>query len=72
MTDALRAAGVVGNDLLAVEWDLTPLGPEETEVTLTYDWSQVGPGPRQRLPFPPFPPEHLSNSLEHLSGLVTG
>ncbi len=27
LTDALRAAGVVGNDLLAVDWDLTPLGP---------------------------------------------
>ena len=27
MTDALRASGVVGNDLLAVDWDQTPLGP---------------------------------------------
>jgi uncharacterized protein YndB with AHSA1/START domain len=53
-------------------YDLAPLGPQGTEVTLTYDWSQVGPEPRQRLPFPPFPPEHLTNSLEHLSELVTG
>jgi hypothetical protein len=52
-------------------YDLAPAGPSETEVTLTYDWSAV-PGPvRQRIGFPPFPPDHLSNSLAHLAGLVT-
>jgi uncharacterized protein YndB with AHSA1/START domain len=53
-------------------YDLTQIGPSETDVTLTYDWSQVGAEPRQRLPFPPFPPEHLTNSLDHLASLVTG
>ena len=27
LTDALRGSGVVGNDLLAVDWEQTPLGP---------------------------------------------
>jgi hypothetical protein len=39
-------------------------------VTHTYDWSGVGPGPREYLEFPPFPPDHLANSLEHLAELV--
>jgi hypothetical protein len=26
-------------------YDLTQLGPDETKVTLTYDWSAVGPVP---------------------------
>ena len=30
LTDALRASGAVGNDLLAVAWDQTPLGPPDT------------------------------------------
>jgi hypothetical protein len=53
-------------------YDLTPLGPAETEVTHTYDWSAVGPGPREYLTFPPFPPDHLANSLAHLADLVKG
>jgi hypothetical protein len=53
-------------------YDLTPLGPDETEVTLTYDWSAVGPVPRQHLRFPPFPPDHLDNSLSHLAAIVAG
>jgi uncharacterized protein YndB with AHSA1/START domain len=51
-------------------YDLTELGPDVTEVTHTYDWSGVGPGPREYLRFPPFPPDHLANSLEHLAELV--
>jgi uncharacterized protein YndB with AHSA1/START domain len=51
-------------------YDLTELGPDETEVRLTYDWSAVGPGPREYLEFPPFGPEHLANSLSHLAALV--
>jgi hypothetical protein len=39
-------------------------------VTLTYDWSAVGPEVREFLQFPPFPREHLDNSLQHLSDLV--
>jgi hypothetical protein len=51
-------------------YDLTSAGPSTTELTLTYDWSAV-PGPiRQHIGFPPFPPDHLGNSLAHLATLV--
>ena len=52
-------------------YDLTPLTPSETEVTLSYDWSAVPDVLRQQIPFPPFPPKHLDNSLAHLTDLVT-
>lgn len=51
-------------------YDLAPRGPSATEITLTYDWSAVPPSIRERIPFPPFGPEHLSNSLEHLAALA--
>jgi hypothetical protein len=51
-------------------YDLTQLGPGETGVTLSYDWSDVGPGPRRRIQFPPFTPDHLDNSLSHLAAIV--
>jgi uncharacterized protein YndB with AHSA1/START domain len=51
-------------------YDLAQLGPDETEVTLSYDWSAVGPAPRQRLQFPPFSSDHLDNSLRHLAAIV--
>jgi len=51
-------------------YDLAPLGPSETEVTLTYDWSAVPPSVREYLHFPPFGPDHLSNSLQHLAELA--
>lgn len=51
-------------------YDLTPLGPSETEVTLTYDWSAVPDSGRELIQFPPFGPEHLPNSLHHLSDLA--
>ena len=51
-------------------YDLVPLGPSETEVTLTYDWSAVPQFIREYLHFPPFGPEHLSNSLQHLAELA--
>lgn len=53
-------------------YDLEPLGPSETAVTLTYDWSAVPPSIREYLHFPPFGPEHFSNSLRHLAKLVEG
>ena len=37
---------------------------------LTYNWSAVGPEVREYLHFPPFPPDHLDNSLQHLGDLV--
>ena len=51
-------------------YDLSQPAPGDTEVTLTYDWSAVGAGPREYLRFPPFPPDHLHNSLTHLAALV--
>lgn len=52
-------------------YDLAPVGPSETEVTLTYDWSAVPQYIREYLQFPPFGPEHLTNSLHHLAELAT-
>jgi uncharacterized protein YndB with AHSA1/START domain len=51
-------------------YDLIPAGPSRTAVTLTYDWSAVPDDIRERIGFPPFPPEHLDNSLAHLAELV--
>ncbi|WP_102144296.1 SRPBCC family protein [Mycobacterium hubeiense] len=50
-------------------YDLEPVGPGRTEVTLTYDWSRVPPQHRD-IAFPPFPPQHLDNSLKHLAELA--
>jgi uncharacterized protein YndB with AHSA1/START domain len=52
-------------------YDLTPAGPSNTTVTLSYDWSLVPESTREQIGFPPFPPEHLGNSLAHLAALVT-
>ncbi|HEY4019155.1 MAG TPA: SRPBCC family protein [Pseudonocardiaceae bacterium] len=54
------------------EWryDLNPVGESATEVTLTYEWSQVPPAFREVIQFPPFPPQHLDNSLSHLAELA--
>lgn len=52
-------------------YDLVPAGPSATEVTLSYDWSAVPDVIRERIGFPPFPPDHLSNSLAHLAELAT-
>jgi hypothetical protein len=51
-------------------YDLEPSGPSRTKVTLTYDWSAVPPAVREHIGFPPFAPDHLDNSLQHLSDLV--
>ncbi|MBO0811438.1 MAG: hypothetical protein J2P23_05270 [Microlunatus sp.] len=53
-------------------YDLAPLGPAATQVTLTYDWSAVPDRIRAYLSFPPFAPEHLINSLHRLQDLATG
>ena len=52
-------------------YDLAPAGTSGTKVTLYYDWSAVPRSLRQHIGFPPFPPDHLGNSLAHLAGLVT-
>ena len=41
-----------------------------TTVTLSYDWSEVPDSIREHIGFPPFPREHLGNSLAHLAELV--
>jgi Polyketide cyclase / dehydrase and lipid transport len=52
-------------------YDIDNRGPSEAHVTLTYDWSAVAPALREQIPFPPFDPAHLDNSLKHLSHLAT-
>ena len=52
-------------------YDLVPTGPSLTSVTLSYDWSAVSVPVRDRIGFPPFDAEHLSNSLAHLAALVS-
>lgn len=51
-------------------YDLVPLGPSRTEVTLTYDWSAVPAEIRREISFPPFDQSHLDNSLQHLAELA--
>jgi hypothetical protein len=51
-------------------YDLTPAGPSDTKVTLSYDWSAVPDLLRQHIGFPSFPADHLGNSLAHLAELV--
>jgi len=51
-------------------YDLSPVGPSQTEVTLTYDWSKVPPHLREHIGFPPFEAQHLENSLKHLAEFV--
>ncbi len=51
-------------------YDLAAEGRSRTTVTLTYDWSAVGPEVREYLQLPPFPLSHLEGSLQHLSDLV--
>jgi uncharacterized protein YndB with AHSA1/START domain len=51
-------------------YDLAPAETPGTKVTLSYDWSAVPENLRQHIGFPPFPPDHLSNSLAHLADLV--
>ena len=53
-------------------YDLAPEGPSTTRVTLSYDWSAVPESTREHIGFPPFPSEHLTNSLAHLAELAAG
>jgi uncharacterized protein YndB with AHSA1/START domain len=51
-------------------YDLAPVTVSTTTVTLSYDWSAVSDTVRKRIGFPPFPADHLSNSLAHLAELL--
>ena len=52
-------------------YDLARRSASSTEVTLTYDWSAVPSSVREYITFPPFPVDHLTNSLRHLAELAT-
>jgi uncharacterized protein YndB with AHSA1/START domain len=52
-------------------YDLTPVASDQTQVTLTYDWSAVPQEIREHIQFPPFDVAHLENSLSHLASLTT-
>ena len=51
-------------------YDLNPIGPDRTEVALTYDWSKVPQATREHIGFPPFEKSHLDNSLRNLAELA--
>ncbi|OBI51823.1 polyketide cyclase [Mycobacterium kyorinense] len=51
-------------------YDLAPVRPSETQVSLTYDWSAVSAAIREHIQFPPFALDHLKNSLLNLGGLA--
>lgn len=68
------SAGAADDELVYGGWvwryDLVPVGPDRTDVTLSYDWSKVPQHGRDLIGFPPFPVTHLENSLKHLAALV--
>jgi len=64
--------GSVGFGGWVWRYDLAPSDPNKTDVTLSYDWSAVPDNLREHIPFPPFGPDHLANSLAHLAKLVGG
>lgn len=51
-------------------YDLKPVDPADTQVTLTYDWSRVPAQTREHIGFPPFDVSHLDNSLRNLAQLA--
>lgn len=51
-------------------YDLKPVGADQTEVALTYDWSAVPSQLREHIEFPPFPIDHLESSLANLAKLA--
>ncbi|MEE4023590.1 polyketide cyclase [Gordonia sp. PKS22-38] len=51
-------------------YDLTAIDSTTTEVTLTYDWTDVPPHIREYIQFPPFGLDHLENSLRNISRLA--
>ena len=55
------------------EWmyELQPQGPDSTQVTLTYSWSDVHHKLLKKLSFPVFPESVLEESLENLAAAVS-
>lgn len=64
--------GVVEHGGWTWHYELETVGSGQTRVTLTYDWSAVPATIREHIEFPPFPVEHLHNSLSHLAKLAVG
>lgn len=62
--------GSVGYGGWVWRYDLVPTDAAKTKVTLSYDWSAVPESVREHIGFPPFPTDHLINSLVHLAELV--
>ncbi|WP_026536307.1 SRPBCC family protein [Arthrobacter sp. H14] len=53
-------------------WELTPKGPDSTEVSITYDWSGVtDKDVLKKVSFPAVPQEDLESSLENLAATVS-
>jgi uncharacterized protein YndB with AHSA1/START domain len=52
-------------------YDLEAVGPSETMVTLTYDWSGATTQARHIFQFPIFGVDHLEHSLDHLAAIAT-
>lgn len=52
-------------------YDVTETDDGGSEVTLTYDWSQVPDFLRKEISFPPFPVSHVESSLANLEQLAT-
>src|SRR6266498_665126 len=74
LADPARHAAIDGTGWVRQSLDSKPLtaaGPSKTKVTLSYDWSAVPDFLREHIGFPPFPPDHLGNSLAHLAELAT-
>ncbi|MGW9404350.1 SRPBCC family protein [Arthrobacter sp. NPDC055585] len=54
-------------------WELDSLGPDSTEVTLTYDWSKVTDKETlKKVSFPMISKEELEGSLNKLAAAVSG
>ena len=71
LADPAAHAAIDGTGGWLWRYDLVPAGRSGTDVTLTYDWSAVLQYIRDRgIPFPPFGPDHLTNSLHHLAELA--
>jgi len=64
-----------GNEPPGWEWtyELTPTGPDATDVALTYDWSQVTDQQLlQKITFPLVTERQLDESLAHLAAAASG
>lgn len=64
-----------GEEAPGWEWlyELKPTGPEQTDVTLTYDWSKVTDKELlKKITFPLVSADELENSLAQLASAVSG